>query len=112
MNNTGKNHLQFGDNHILWLVGESSINDRVFYSMVYREVKSKKYIDTTKKVLPFFLGYNGYNGYTNKNNELTPVFVTGCNQCNQNVLVTPFKTKKYSCQPINYKQCYKHKIPP
>jgi hypothetical protein len=110
MSNTPKNHLQFCENQVACLMGESSINDRVFYSMVYREVKSK--IDYTKKILSFFLGKTGKNGKPNKNNELAIVFLTKTLPVYQNFGKPPFKTKKYSCQPPNSKSCYNHKIPP
>jgi hypothetical protein len=105
MNNCQKNHLRFGKNQVLCLMGESSINDRIFYSMVYREVKSKKYSDTPKKVLSFFLGKSGKNGKPFKNNNLTPEFLTKTLPVYQNFGKPPFKTTKRSHRLVNFVNC-------
>jgi hypothetical protein len=82
MRNIGKKYLQFCDNQILWLMGESSYNIRLFLLLVKNHVKlvneriTEKVINREKKsYIPFFSCNICNTCEANKNNGLAEIFL-------------------------------------
>jgi hypothetical protein len=105
MKNNKKQCLHFGHNEVMCPMGEFSINDRVFYSMVYRKVKP------LKKILSFFLGKSGKNGKCLQNNRLEAQILTKNLPSYQNILVTHFRRCRLPENSNNIK-LYCRQVPP